>query len=122
MSTKTYTITNYEPITAPTPAPGWTAVYEDIDNGEPIEEVLVGWVLCRVEDRTFIEDQSVPIETKKQPNEVCGLVESEIGIDVPNSSAGFQGYRHTSTSLEDFCETRFPSRAEHVGAQKDKPS
>lgn len=95
-----YELTRCVPLSAPTPALGWTAVYQ---NGEAaIEDMIVGWVLCRVFlDRHSRADDSI-IATASTGNEVFGLVSTGEGLVPPESFSRFRGYRHESTSLEEF--------------------
>lgn len=107
-----YDDVEYEPITTPSPAPGYTAVY-GMDGEFHYEAKLVGWVVCRGVNITYIEEQGVEREIARSPipNEIRGAVCTELGIELAEDVGDdFIGYReHESETLESFMDQYCPS-------------
>lgn len=109
----TYTVTERAIISPPTPAPDWTAVYED-DEGIPLELPLAGWVVCRVTEVHYRNLAPVgavkkpeEVGRERQPPEVCGLVMGAFGMEVAEDCTNMRGYRHRSVPVDHFCTEHF---------------
>jgi hypothetical protein len=104
----------FEPITAPVPAPGWMAVYENED-GEPGLDPLIGWVLYRVRSylrKVWRDENGKYLRIEKGPttrcdNRVCGMVLTDSTTEVAEEEDNFRGYLHKTGNLDTFCRERF---------------
>jgi hypothetical protein len=89
----------YEPISAPTPAHGWAAIFGS-DGAFESELPVVDWALCKC--RRVADRGGVTIY-ENDPNEIIGMIVTWTGGIVPaRNISNLIGYRHRSQSIDDF--------------------
>ena len=89
-------VETFEPIGDVTPAPGWHAVWNDKDT--LVDEPIVGWVRMRVTEKTLDSTGRV-IRQRRRPNEIHGMVASELGVRSAQEDRNFFGYRGQHQSM-----------------------